>query len=122
MKRLSGELEKIVHGIALMQSRIPDAMSGAYPLRIEEIAAAIGRQRDKEMTYRRLLDEKTKLLAENDLRYGCREKVKETMPSFARLFQEADRHTQRVLVNTMIERIEVTGEQIVIRFKMQTGV
>lgn len=122
MKRLSGELEKIVHGIALMQSRIPDAMSGAYPLRIEEIAAAIGRQRDKEMTYRRLLDEKTKLLAENDLRYGCREKVKETIPSFARLFQEADRHTQRVLVNTMIERIEVTGEQIVIRFKMQTGV
>ena len=33
-------------------------------------------------------------------------------------FQNADAETQRVLVNKLVDRIDVTDEQIVIRFKL----
>ena len=39
-------------------------------------------------------------------------------PTWQQVFQNADAETQRVLVNKLVDRIDVTDEQIVIRFKL----
>ena len=46
------------------------------------------------------------------------EELKIKLPTWKQVFEEADCHTQRVLVNKLIERIDITQEQIVIRFKI----
>ena len=40
------------------------------------------------------------------------------IPTWQQVFKESGRETQRVLVNRLIDRIDVTNEQIVIRFKI----
>ena len=44
--------------------------------------------------------------------------LKAEMPTWQQVFQNADTETQRALVNKLIDKIEVTEEQIVIRFKL----
>ena len=44
--------------------------------------------------------------------------LKAKIPTWQQVFQNADAETQRVLVNKLVDRIDVTDEQIVIRFKL----
>ena len=40
------------------------------------------------------------------------------LPTWKQVFREADIQTQRVLVNKLIDRIDITKEQMVVRFKI----
>ncbi|MCM1178696.1 MAG: recombinase family protein, partial [Clostridium sp.] len=42
----------------------------------------------------------------------------DNLPTWRELFLHADTPTKRVLVNMLIERIDITKEQIVVRFKI----
>ena len=42
-----------------------------------------------------------------------------SLPTWHEIFSKADKETQRILVNKLIERIEVTKEHILIRFRIQ---
>lgn len=116
IQNLCKALNKITHGIEVMQSHIPEAMTGDYPLSVEEIADAIHTQQEKEQTQKQLIREKEKRLKENGVGNGGWEERKTKLPTWKQVFEEADCHTQRVLVNKLIERIDITQEQIVIRF------
>lgn len=118
IERLRKELEKTVCGIEVMQNHIPEAISGDYPLHVEELASAIQKQREKEALLKRLIYEKEKSLEEAEGFYDEWEKNEKEIPTPEQLFKEADRHTQRVFVNRLIERIDITGEQIKIRFRV----
>ena len=118
LKKLTKELEKITHGIEVMQSHIPEAMTGNYPLSVEEIANAIHSQQEKQLAQKQLIREKEQILKENTISHSEWKEVKTKLPTWKQIFEEADCHTQRVLVNKLIERIDITQEQIVIRFKI----
>lgn len=118
IKKLNKELDKITHGIEVMQSHIPEAMTGDYHFSVEELANAIHTQQEKEQAQKQLIREKEQMLKETSVSNNEWEELKIKLPTWKQVFEEADCHTQRVLVNKLIERIDITQEQIVIRFKI----
>lgn len=119
LKSLKNELAKIKKGIDVMRSHIPDAMLGEYPLTVDEIATAIHNQELKEKEQNELIKEKGDLLLQLAFGNDEWEELKTNLPTWKKVFTEADSHTQRVLVNRLIERIDITNEQIVIHFKIR---
>ena len=118
IKKLYTELEKIEQGIKVMQSHIPDAMTGDYPLSVEEIANAIHAQQEMEQAKKQLIVEKEQLLKETSISNSEWNDLKIKLPTWKQVFKEADSPTQRVLINKLIERIDITQNQIVIRFRI----
>ena len=47
--------------------------------------------------------------------------IKDKIPTWRELFFRADTPTKRVLVNKLIERIDITGEQIAVRLRVSPG-
>ncbi len=118
IRKLQKELTKTADGIATMEERIPEAIAGSYPLSIAELASAIRKQKEKEEEQKRLLREKKSSIREAALTADEWMQLKAEMPTWQQVFQNADTETQRALVNKLIDKIEVTEEQIVIRFKL----
>ena len=114
IKKLHKELEKLTHGIEVMQSHIPEAMTGAYPLSIEEIADAIHKQQKQEEKWKQLILKKEQALKEITSSNG---QWKAQIPAWKQIFEAADRPVKRVLADKLIRRIDMTGEQLVISFR-----
>lgn len=116
--KLKKDLEKITHGIEIMQSHIPEAMTGDYPLTVNEIADAIHKEQKKECSQKQLIFEKEAFLKQDSV-YNNEWKILKTKPpTWKQIFEKSDSHTKRVIVNKLIERIDVTDGQIVILFKI----
>lgn len=118
IRRLEKELKKTSEGIAAMEGCIPEAVTGNYPLTLSELASAIRRQKEKEEEQKQLLYEKRGSIREVALTMEEWIQLKAKIPTWREVFRNADTETQRVLVNKLIDRIDVTDEQIVIRFKL----
>lgn len=118
IRRLEKELKKTEEGIAAMEECIPEAVSGTYPLSVAELASAIRRQKERAEEQKQLLQEKKSSIREVALTMEEWIQLKAEIPTWQQVFQKADTETQRVLVNKLIDRIEVTEEQMVIRFKL----
>ena len=113
IKKIHKELEKLTHGIEVMQSHIPEAMTGAYPLSIEEIADAIHKQQKQEEKWKQLILKKEQALKEITSSNG---QWKAQIPAWEQIFEAADRPVKRVLADKLIRRIDMTREQLVISF------
>ncbi len=118
IKKLLKELEKTEEGIATMEQHIPEAMTGAYALSLEELVAVIHRQQEKKEEQEAQIQEKKERLQQMAVTVGEWEELRTQIPTWQQVFKEAGRETQRVLVNRLIDRIDVTDDQIVIRFKI----
>ena len=118
LKRLKKELEKTVQGITTMEQHIPEAMTGDYALSLEELVAVIHRQQEKKEEQEAQIQEKKERLQQMAVTAGEWEELRTQIPTWQQVFKEAGRETQRVLVNRLIDRIDVTDDQIVIRFKI----
>ena len=112
------ELENIQNKIAVMESNIPNAMTGDYPLSLEELAGIIRKHKELEKKHKRIVEEKK---AELDAMKGSMddwENIRTKIPTWQDVFWNADTTTKRVLVNKLIERIDITKDNINIRFKI----
>lgn len=118
LKRLQNELEKTIQGITTMEQHIPEAMTGDYALSLEELVAVIRRQQEKKEAQEAQIQEKKERLQQMAVTTGEWEELRIQIPTWQQVFKEAGRETQRVLVNRLIDRIDVTDDQIVIRFKI----
>ena len=118
IRRLEKELKKIADGIETMEACIPQAISGTYALSIEELAAVIRKQKEKAEEQKQLVYQKRGAIREVALTMEEWMQLKAKIPTWQQVFQNADAETQRVLVNKLVDRIDVTDEQIVIRFKL----
>lgn len=118
IKKLLKELEKTEEGIATMEQHIPEAMTGTYALSLEELVSVIHRQQEKKEEQEALIQEKKEKLKQIAVTTGEWEELRMQIPTWQQVFKESGRETQRVLVNRLIDRIDVTNEQIVIRFKI----
>ena len=95
------ELAKIQKKIDVMEENIPQAMTGEYPLSLEDLVRLIDKQKDMYVSI-------------TEWAY-----LKKQIPTWQQVFLEADAHTKRVLVDKLIERIDVKEEQITIRFRIR---
>ncbi len=112
------ELEKIRRGIRVMEEHIPDAMTGEYPLTLEDLVRNIDTQKDKEQKQLAVVQEKETALQNTVVTAKDWEDIKSKIPTWREMFLHADTPTKRVLVNKLIERIDITREKLTIRFKI----
>lgn len=112
------KLEKIQRGIAVMEEHIPDAMTGEYPLTLDDLVRNIDTRWEKEQKQLAVVQQKETDLQNSTVTSGDWEHIKSSIPTWHELFLYADTATKRVLVNKLIERIEITKERIVVHFKI----
>lgn len=116
--KLQKEVRKAVQKIETMEEHIPEAMTGDYVLSLEELASAIRRQRKIIAELEEKIQGKKDSLKGMEVTADEWRELKSNIPTWKQVFREADTLTQRVLVNKLIERIDVTNEQIIVRFKI----
>ena len=112
------ELENIQSKIAVMESNIPNAMTGDYPLSLEELAGIIRKHKELEKKHKRIVEEKEAELDAMKVSMDDWENIRTKIPTWQDVFWNADTTTKRVLVNKLIERIDITKDNINIRFKI----
>ena len=112
------ELENIQSKIAVMESNIPNAMTGDYPLSLEELAGIIRKHKELEKKHKRIVEDKKAELDAMKVSMDDWENIRTKIPTWQDVFWNADTTTKRVLVNKLIERIDITRDNINIRFKI----
>ena len=112
------ELENIQSKITVMESNIPNAMTGEYPLSLEELAGIIRKHRELEKKQKKLVEAKKAELDAMKVSMDDWENIRTKIPTWQDVFWSADTTTKRVLVNKLIERIDITKDNINIRFKI----
>lgn len=112
------KLEKIQRDIAIMEEHIPDAMTGEYPLTLDDLVRNIDTLRKKEQEQLAVVQQKESDLQNSTVTSEDWENIKTSIPTWHELFLYADTPTKRVLVNKLIERIDITRERMVVHFKI----
>ena len=110
------ELAKIQKKIDVMEENIPQAMTGEYPLTLEDLVRLIDKQKDMYRKQQEIIKQKEKKMENMDVSITEWDYLKKQIPTWQQVFLKADAHTKRVLVDKLIERIDIKEEQITIRF------
>ena len=118
LDREQSELKNIQNKIAVMESNIPNAMTGDYPLSLEELADIIRKHRELEKKHKRIVEEKEAELDAMKVSMDDWENIRSRIPTWQDVFWNADTTTKRVLVDKLIERIDITRDNINILFKI----
>lgn len=112
------KLEKIRHDIHVLEEHIPDAMTGEYPLSLDDLVRNIDTHKKKEQKQRTVVQQKEAGLQNSNVASSDWAEIKGNIPSWREVFLHADAPTKRVLVNKLIERIDITRERMVVRFRI----
>ena len=112
------ELENIQQKISVMENNIPNAMTGDYPLSLEELAGIIKKHKELEKKHKRIVEERKAELDAMKVSMDDWENIRSKIPTWQDVFWKADTTTKRVLVNKLIERIDITKDSVNIRFKI----
>ena len=112
------ELENIQQKISVMETNIPNAMTGDYPLSLEELAGIIRKHKELEQKHKRIVEERKAELDAMKVSMDDWENIRSKIPTWQDVFWNADTTTKRVLVNKLIERIDITKDSVNIRFKI----
>lgn len=111
-------LKKLQEKIKIMESKIPDAITGEYPLSLEELMSVINEQKEAAHHQRDIITEKESESQEDAISLDDWKELRSEIPTWQDVFLNADVTTKRVLVNKLIERINVKKDEVVIRFKI----
>lgn len=112
------ELENIQQKISVMENNIPNAMTGDYPLSLEELAGIIRKHKELEQKHKRIVEERKAELDAMKVSMDDWENIRSKIPTWQDVFWNADTTTKRVLVNKLIERIDITKDSVNICFKI----
>ncbi|SHJ76047.1 recombinase family protein [Hespellia stercorisuis] len=125
--RVEMELEKMQEKIRVMETHIPDAVAGEYPISAADLGGAIRMQRELCAEKKREIAALKKACGEEACgeeacrEKACREKACEKKEYGTRLtwkdvFENADHDTQRVVINKLVKRIYIKRQEIHIEF------
>ncbi len=114
-------LDKIRQNIQIIEEHIPDAMTGQYILSLKDLAHTIENQKAKEQKQITMIEQKIASIQNTTLSAEDWQNIKDKIPTWRELFFRADTPTKRVLVNKLIERIDIAGEQIAVRLRVSPG-
>lgn len=112
------ELLKIRKKIDVMESNVPNAMQGDYPLSLEELASMISRQKEQHKKRQETVRQKEQDLRNTSASENARQMPEEQIPTWQEVFLKADTAIKRVLINKLIERIDVKKDEMIIRFRI----
>ena len=111
-------LQEIEKNIDILNDAIPNAITGTYPLSLEDLAKSIERQKDKASKQKTVVEELETNIKNLSVSQEDWENLYHNLPTWQDIFMNADVATKRVLVNKLIERIDITDDTVVIHFKV----
>ncbi|MDD7219129.1 MAG: recombinase family protein, partial [Clostridia bacterium] len=91
-------LDKIRNKISVMESNIPDAMTGEYPLSLEELVSLIKKQKEQEKRQEEIVSQKEAELNNTNVSIQDWEEIRTEIPTWQQVFLNADPESKRVLV------------------------
>lgn len=112
------KLDTIKMNIDILEDKIPEAMTGAYILSLEDLVHNIEKQKQNEQKQSTLVEQIETELQNTTVSIDDWETLRSKIPTWQEIFLNADTPTKRVLVNKLIERIDMTEDEVVIRFKI----
>lgn len=111
-------LETIRKNIDILEDKIPEAITGTYALSLEVLVHNIEKQKGNEQRQAKLVAQLETELQNSSVSARDWENLRDKIPTWQDIFRNADTPTKRVLVNKLIERIDITEDKVVIRFKI----
>lgn len=113
------EQKRLKQDIETLEEKIPEAIRGDYYFSAEKLAAII-KEKEQEMSELEGTNKKIKSqLLDNRLQQSAIEKFAARIPNWRVEFQKADVATKRMLLASLIDRIEVKDDNIKITFKIR---
>ena len=111
-------LEVILEKISILEDKIPEAITGNYPLSLEDLVQNIKRQKEKAQKQKKGIKDLEMKWNRASVSAQDRETLRRKIPAWQDIFLNADAPTKRVLVDKLIERIDIANEEVKIRFKI----
>ena len=121
LNREKKAMEGLERKIAIMEEKIPNAITGEYPLSLDELVNLIKKEKKKKEQQDREIQQKEKEVEDMMVFMQDWEELKQKIPTWQEIFLHAKTPVKRVLVNKLIERIDVKDTEIHIRFKIHPG-
>ena len=121
LNREKKAMEGLERKIAIMEEKIPNAITGEYPLSLDELVNLIKKEKKKKEQQDREIQQKEKEVEDMMVFMQDWEELKQKIPTWQEIFLHAKTPVKRVLVNKLIERIDVKDAEIHIRFKIHPG-
>lgn len=118
LKREKENFDKMQKQIIIMESKIPDAMTGDYPLSLEELVDVIKKRKAEADKQQEIVLQKEAELKNASVSVKEWEELRHNIPTWQEVFLKADVPTKRVLVDKLVERIDIKKNEIIIRFKI----
>lgn len=112
------ELKKIEQKLDVLESNVPNAMLGEYPLSLEELVAIINKHKEQLKAQQEVIRQKELDLNNVDVNVNEWQELRQQIPTWQEIFMNADTATKRVLVDKLIDRMDITKDDIVIHFKI----
>ena len=101
-----------------MEEKIPDAITGEYPLSLDDLINLIKSEKEKTEKQYTVIQQKVKELEDMTASIRDRENLRKNTPTWQEIFLHAETPVKRVLVDKLIERIDIKETEIRIRFKI----
>lgn len=118
LKKEKEELADIRKKADVCESHISDAMTGEYPLSLEELAGIAKKYRQQAKERSERIRQMEAELERGLASPGVWEEIRKKIPSWQDVFLNADIPAKRALANLLVERIDVKRDEIVIRFQI----
>lgn len=117
-KKSKDELKRMKDSLQIMLDKIPEAIQGNYALSVEELNMALTRQKEKIQEQKKIVENEEHELETTSASLDDWEDIKSKIPTWIEVLRNSDYNAKRTLVNRLIERVEVTDEQVLIRFRI----
>lgn len=111
-----GKLEKDIH---TYEDVLPSAIRGEYKISDDDLLRLLQEKQEKLKNYEQEQIKIKKEMEQTDIAYEDLAKFIDIAPNWKQVFKEADIPTKRMLLASLIERIDVTNENINIKFKIR---
>ena len=121
LNREKKAMEGLERKIAIMEEKIPNAITGEYPLSLDELVNLIKKEKEKKEQQDREIQQKEKEVEDMMVFMQDWEELRQKIPTWQEIFLHAKTPVKRALVNKLIERIDVKDTEIHIRFKIHPG-
>ena len=121
LNREKKAMEGLERKIAIMEEKIPNAITGEYPLSLDELVNLIKKEKKKKEQQDREIQQKEKEVEDMMVFMQDWEELRQKIPTWQEIFLHAKTPVKRALVNKLIERIDVKDTEIHIRFKIHPG-
>ncbi|GFI48575.1 hypothetical protein IMSAGC019_03912 [Lachnospiraceae bacterium] len=120
-QREQQELWKLKKEIEVLENHIPNAMTGNYPLSLEELTLLINRRKKQLEKQEEIILQKEALLKRADTFPLPGQEPDSALPTWQRVFQNTDIHTKRVLAMKLIDQIHIKKGELLVRFTVHPG-